>query len=118
MQFFNRKQLALWDTALSTSEELAKGLSRRQFGLAAAAAFAMPKALSAHGSTQVTSQGTYNITVDPVRINTGDFQKMGVGYNRSQIPTILRFKEGEEVTINVTNNSGVRTQTESEQLFR
>ena len=38
MQFFNRKQLALWDTALSTSEELAKGLSRRQFGLAAAAA--------------------------------------------------------------------------------
>ncbi|MEP2181470.1 multicopper oxidase domain-containing protein, partial [Roseibium sp.] len=104
MQFFNRKQLALWDTALSTSEELAKGLSRRQFGLAAAAAFAMPKALSAHGSTQVTSQGTYNITVDPVRINTGDFQKMGVGYNRSQIPTILRFKEGEEVTINVTNN--------------
>ena len=104
MQFFNRKQLALWDTALSTSEELAKGLSRRQFGLAAAAAFAMPKALSAHGSTQVTSQGTYNITVDPVRINTGDFQKMGVGYNRSQIPTILRFKEGEEVTITVTNN--------------
>jgi L-ascorbate oxidase len=104
MQLFKAKQCALSDTALSSSEHLAKGLSRRQFGLTAAAALAMPTALRAHGSPKITSKGTYDITVDRVRIDTGNFRKMGVGYNKSQIPTILRFKEGEEVTINVTNN--------------
>ena len=48
--------------------------------------------------------GTYDITVDPVRIETADFTKSGIGYNGSQIPTVLRFQEGEEVTIRVTNN--------------
>ncbi|MEX5601070.1 copper resistance system multicopper oxidase [Pseudophaeobacter sp. C1-32P7] len=48
--------------------------------------------------------GTYDITVDKIRIDAGDFRKSGVGYNKSQIPTILRFSEGEEVTLNVTNN--------------
>ena len=104
MQLFKAKQCALSDTALSSSEHLAKGLSRRQFGLTAAAALGMPTALRAHGSPKITSKGTYDITVDRVRIDTGNFRKMGVGYNKSQIPTILRFKEGEEVTINVTNN--------------
>ncbi|WP_306112337.1 MULTISPECIES: copper resistance system multicopper oxidase [unclassified Roseovarius] len=104
MRLFKAKQCALSDTALSSSEHLAKGLSRRQFGLTAAAALAMPTALRAHGSPKITSKGTYDITVDRVRIDTGNFRKMGVGYNKSQIPTILRFKEGEEVTINVTNN--------------
>lgn len=47
---------------------------------------------------------TYNITVDKIRLDTGDFRRSGVGYNKSQTPTVLRFKEGEEVTINVTNN--------------
>ncbi|UMA67440.1 copper resistance system multicopper oxidase (plasmid) [Roseivivax marinus] len=64
----------------------------------------MPTALQAHQTAKITSQGTYDITVDKVRINTGKFKKIGVGYNNSSIPTILRFKEGEEVTINVTNN--------------
>ena len=104
MRLFKAKQCALSDTALSSSEHLAKGLSRRQFGLTAAAALAMPTVLRAHGSPKITSKGTYDITVDRVRIDTGNFRKMGVGYNKSQIPTILRFKEGEEVTINVTNN--------------
>lgn len=104
MRLFKAKQSALSDTALSSSDHLAAGLSRRQFGLAAAAALAMPTVLRAHGSPKVTSKGTYDITVDRVRIDTGNFRKMGVGYNKSQIPTILRFKEGEEVTINVTNN--------------
>ena len=48
--------------------------------------------------------GTYEITVDPVRIETADFTKSGIGYNGSQIPTVLRFQEGEDVTIRVTNN--------------
>ena len=104
MRLFKAKQCALSETALSSSEHLAKGLSRRQFGLTAAAALAMPTVLRAHGSPKITSKGTYDVTVDRVRINTGNFRKMGVGYNKSQIPTILRFREGEEVTINVTNN--------------
>jgi L-ascorbate oxidase len=62
-------------------------------GLGLAAAFAS----AAHA-------GTYDITVDRLAIDTGEFTKTGIGYNGSQTPTILRFKEGEEVTINVTNN--------------
>ena len=104
MPLFSAKFLARSDTALSTSEHLSDGMSRRQFGLAAAAALAMPTALQAHQTAKITSKGTYDITVDKVRINTGKFKKTGVGYNNSSIPTILRFKEGEEVTINVKNN--------------
>ena len=48
--------------------------------------------------------GTYDISVDNINIDTGDFKKKGVGYNNSQIPTVLRFKEGENVTLNVKNN--------------
>ncbi|WP_420549606.1 copper resistance system multicopper oxidase [Curvivirga sp.] len=47
---------------------------------------------------------TYNITVDKVKIDTGDFVKDGIGYNGSSPGPVLRFKEGEDVTINVTNN--------------
>jgi len=48
--------------------------------------------------------GTYNLTVDKVTIDTGNFTKEGIGYNGSSPGPILRFKEGEDVTINVTNN--------------
>ncbi|MEQ8587361.1 MAG: copper resistance system multicopper oxidase [Thalassobaculaceae bacterium] len=51
-----------------------------------------------------TLAGEYNITVDRVAIDTGDFTKTGIGYNGSSTPTVLRFTEGEDVTINVTNN--------------
>ena len=54
-------------------------------------------------SSAVTA-GEYSITVDPVTIDTGTFTRTGVGYNGSETPPILRFKEGEDVTINVTNN--------------
>lgn len=47
---------------------------------------------------------TYDITVDYVDIDTGDFTRSGIGYNGSATPPVLRFEEGEEVTINVTNN--------------
>jgi L-ascorbate oxidase len=46
----------------------------------------------------------YNLTVDRVQIDTGDFVKEGVGYNGKSPGPVLRFKEGEEVSINVTNN--------------
>ena len=48
--------------------------------------------------------GEYNISVDRIKIDTGVFTKTGIGYNGSATPTVLRFKEGEDVTINVTNN--------------
>ncbi|WP_340110569.1 copper resistance system multicopper oxidase [Pikeienuella sp. HZG-20] len=54
--------------------------------------------------TGAASAGTYDITVDRVTIDTGDFTKTGIGYNGSAEPKVLRFKEGEDVVINVTNN--------------
>lgn len=51
-----------------------------------------------------TLADTYAITVDPIRIETVDFTKSGIGYNGAQKPTVLHFQEGEDVTINVTNN--------------
>jgi len=55
-------------------------------------------------STSAAVAGEYNLSVDTVRISTGDFEKTGIGYNGSSPGPVLRFKEGEEVVINVTNN--------------
>ena len=52
---------------------------------------------------------TYDLTVDRVTIDTGAFQRAGIGYNGASPGPVLRFKEGEEVTINVTNNLDVDT---------
>jgi FtsP/CotA-like multicopper oxidase with cupredoxin domain len=57
----------------------------------------------------LTHAGEYNITVDNVKIDTGDFVKKGIGYNGASPGPVLRFKEGENVTINVTNNLKVST---------
>jgi CopA family copper-resistance protein len=54
--------------------------------------------------SSTATAGEYNITVDRVRVDTGKFTKTGIGYNGSATPTVLRFKEGEDVTIKVTNN--------------
>jgi len=48
--------------------------------------------------------GEYSLTVDRVTIDTGDFSKQGIGYNGASPGPILRFREGEDVTIHVTNN--------------
>lgn len=48
--------------------------------------------------------GEYYLTVDRVKIDTGEFVKEGIGYNGASPGPVLRFREGEEVTINVTNN--------------
>ena len=48
--------------------------------------------------------GEYNLSVDRVQIDTGDFVKEGIGYNGASPGPLMRFKEGEEVSINVTNN--------------
>ncbi|MDR9468019.1 copper resistance system multicopper oxidase [Marinospirillum sp.] len=51
----------------------------------------------------------YELSVDPVMIDTGDFTKIGVGYNGSSPGPTLRMKEGETATIKVTNNLDVDT---------
>ena len=51
-----------------------------------------------------TMAGEYNLTVDPVEIDTGAFTRSGIGFNGASPGPVLRFREGEEVTINVTNN--------------
>lgn len=66
-----------------------------------AACLGVAFALAAFGAARAD---TYHLTVDRVDIDTGDFAKTGIGYNGSAIPTVLRFREGEEVTIHVTNN--------------
>ena len=48
--------------------------------------------------------GEYNITVDRVSITTDNGTKTGIGFNGRSPGDTLRFKEGEDVTINVTNN--------------
>ncbi|MEH6541916.1 multicopper oxidase domain-containing protein [Halopseudomonas sp.] len=49
--------------------------------------------------------GEYSLTVDRVTIDTGDFSKQGIGYNGASPGPILRFREGEDVTIHVTKES-------------
>jgi L-ascorbate oxidase len=46
----------------------------------------------------------YDLTVDPIEIDTGEFRRSGIGFNGASPGPVLRFEEGEEVTINVTNN--------------
>ncbi len=52
---------------------------------------------------------TYNLTVDKVTIDTGAFTKTGIGYNGASPGPVLRFQEGEDVVINVTNNLSIET---------
>ena len=47
--------------------------------------------------------GSYDISVGKVTINSGDFKREGVGFNGASPGPVLRFTEGEEVTLNVTN---------------
>ena len=54
--------------------------------------------------SSATVAGEYALTVDPVTIDTGDFSRAGIGFNGASPGPVLRFKEGEDVTINVTNN--------------
>ncbi len=54
--------------------------------------------------TKPAHAGTYDLSVDRVTIDTGDFTKTGIGYNGASPGPVLRFTEGEEVVINVTNN--------------
>ena len=61
-------------------------------------------AMLAGFAATVAHAGEYDLTVDRVQIDTGDFVKEGIGYNGASPGPVLRFREGEDVTINVTNN--------------
>ena len=52
---------------------------------------------------------TYNLSVDIVTLDTGKFKRQAIGYNGATPGPTLRFKEGEDVTIKVTNNLDVST---------
>jgi CopA family copper-resistance protein len=56
-----------------------------------------------------TQRRTIDLTVDRVEIDAGGFSKRGVGFNGASPGPVLRFKEGEEVTIRVTNTMDVPT---------
>lgn len=65
-------------------------------GIVAAATFAtIPPA---------AQSGVYNLTVDRIKVDTGEFKKTAIGLNGAIPSPVLRFKECEEITINVTNN--------------
>ncbi len=51
--------------------------------------------------------GEYNITIDQVQIRTNSGLKTGIGFNGKSPGDTLRFKEGEDVVLNVTNNLSV-----------
>jgi L-ascorbate oxidase len=55
-------------------------------------------------TTGVVAAAEYDLTVDRVEIDAGDFTRGGVGFNGASPGPTLRFKEGDNVTINVTNN--------------
>ena len=60
--------------------------------LAAAVLMLTAGALPAHAKV-------YDLSVDKVIIDTGNFRKEGIGYNGASPGPVLRFKEGENVTI-------------------
>ena len=56
-----------------------------------------------------TSAAEYNLSVDRIEIDAGEFTRSGIGFNGASPGPVLRFKEGEDVTINVTNNLSEQT---------
>ena len=59
--------------------------------------------------TSAAGAGEYRLTVDPIEVDGGSFTRSGVGFNGSSPGPVLRFQEGEEVTIHVTNNLSEQT---------
>ena len=62
-------------------------------------------ALAASGA----AAGEIDLSVDRVTIRAGGLEKAGIGYNGMSPGPVLRFTEGEEAAIRVTNNLDHRT---------
>jgi CopA family copper-resistance protein len=71
-------------------------MRKLQKTLSAVAIFAV-----AGGATAMAD--VYDIKVERVTIDSGDFKRTGVGFNGGSPGPVLRFTEGEQVTLNVTN---------------
>ena len=71
-------------------------MRKLQKTLSAAAIFAVAGSASAMADV-------YDIKVERVTIDSGDFKRTGVGFNGGSPGPVLRFTEGEQVTLNVTN---------------
>ena len=56
-----------------------------------------------------TARRAIELSVDRVQINAGPLRKTGVGFNGGSPGPVLRFTEGEEVTIRVSNTMDVAT---------
>ena len=55
-------------------------------------------------ASAIAGAAEYQLSVDRVTIDTGEFVRTGIGYNGASPGPVLKFKEGEDVTIVVTNN--------------
>jgi len=69
-----------------------------------AAAVTIVAALTAPVAAPHAAAATYDITIDQVTVDHSGTPKRAIAYNGQTPGPILRFKEGETVTINVTNN--------------
>ncbi|MDG4719267.1 MULTISPECIES: copper resistance system multicopper oxidase [Thalassospira] len=61
-------------------------------------------ALAVLALSSASQAAKYDLSVDYVTIDTGEMKTRGIGYNGSSPGPTLRFREGEEAVINVTNN--------------
>ena len=73
-----------------------------KYGLIFGASLTVSAATTSHAAE-------YKLTVDRVTIDTGEFKRRGVGFNGASPGPVLRFKEGEDVTIRVKNNMSEST---------
>ena len=75
---------------------------------AALAALLSPSAagadITARTLSNASAADSYDITIDPVIIDTGEFRREGVGFNGASPGPVLLFEEGEEAVIRVKNN--------------
>ncbi len=89
--------------------------------LAAAFAFAAPPVfagdylnkntggVSARAVHNAPGENFYELTIDPVMVDTGGFRREGVGFNGASPGPVLVFNEGEKVEIRVKNNLSVES---------
>jgi CopA family copper-resistance protein len=60
--------------------------------------------LLALGFAGAAAAQEYDLTVDEITLDAGGFTRSGIGYNGSSPGPVLRFRQGEEAVIRVTNN--------------
>ena len=60
-------------------------------------------------TTPIANAGTYNLSIGEKAVNLTGKVRTGMAINGTIPGPVLRFKEGEDLTINVTNTMGVDT---------